>query len=126
MNNIQKIETDLAPKAIGSYSQAVIASGFVFVSGQIAMTSGVVSGDIKKQTKQVIENIKNILIEAGTELESVVKVDVFLKNMSDFAEMNTEYEKFFFGKCLPARVTVGVSELPKNALVEISCIALKK
>jgi 2-iminobutanoate/2-iminopropanoate deaminase len=121
------IATSDAPKAIGPYSQAIKASGFVFCSGQIAIdpaTQQVVTGDVAAQTDRVLRNLSEILRAAGSGLEKVVRCTVFLKNMSEFAAMNEVYGKYF-SSLPPARSTVEVSCLPKNALVEIDVIALE-
>lgn len=118
------IKTADAPEAIGPYSQAVCAGGFVYTSGQIAINpknGNIESDDIEKQTKQVCENIKALLKASGSGIEKVIKTTCFLKNMSDFAAFNAEYEKHFVSK--PARSCVAVRELPKNVLVEIDTIA---
>lgn len=118
------IKTENAPEAIGPYSQAVCAGEFVYTSGQIAINpkSGKVESDtIEMQTKQVCENIKELLKASGSDIEKVVKTTCFLKNMDDFAAFNAEYEKYFVSK--PVRSCVAVSELPKNVLVEIDTIA---
>lgn len=120
------IVTNQGPKAIGPYSQAVRANGFVFVSGQIAIdpvTNTLVSGDVAFQTERVLKNLKGILAAAGSGLEKVVRSTVFLKNMGDFAAMNDVYGKFFPSQP-PARSTVEVARLPKDVLVEIDVIAL--
>lgn len=120
------ISTPEAPKAIGPYSQAVRANGFVFVSGQVAIdpaTQQVISGDVTAQTEQVIKNLSAILKAAGSGLDLVVRSTVFLKNMSDFAAMNEVYGKHFTG-APPARSTVEAARLPKDVLVEIDVIAL--
>jgi 2-iminobutanoate/2-iminopropanoate deaminase len=120
------ISTKDAPQAIGPYSQAVRANGFVFVSGQVAIdpaTQQVIGGDIAAQTDRVLENLSGILQAAGTGLEKVVRSTVFLKNMSDFGAMNEVYGKFF-SATPPARSTVEVARLPKDVLVEIDVIAL--
>ena len=125
--SITAINTQAAPKAIGPYSQAVVAGGFVFVSGQIALnpsTASIIEGGIMDQTLQVLKNIEAILKEAGLSLNRVVKTEVFLKDFDDFAAMNDVYATFFPGDIKPARVTVEVSRLPKDALVEIGCVAL--
>ena len=124
--SITAINTQAAPKAIGPYSQAVVAGGFVFVSGQISLnpsTGLIIEGGIKDQTSQVLKNIEAILKEAGLSLNRVVKTEVFLKDFNDFAAMNEVYATFFPGDIKPARVTVEVSRLPKDALVEIGCVA---
>jgi|SRR5579862_2590680 len=120
------ISTHDGPKAIGPYSQAIKANGFVFVSGQVAIdpvTNTLVSGDIAFQTDRVLKNVSGILQAAGTSLDKVVRSTVFLKNMNDFAAMNEVYGKFFTA-APPARSTVEVARLPKDVLVEIDVIAL--
>jgi len=120
------IVTKDAPAAIGPYSQAIRANGFVFVSGQIALdpvTNTLVSGDAAFQTDRVIQNLSGILRAAGTSLEKVVRATVFLKNMGDFAAMN-EVVGTYFNTTPPARSTVEVARLPKDVLVEIDVIAL--
>lgn len=120
------ISTNEGPKAIGPYSQAIKANGFVFVSGQVALdpvTNTLVSGDVAFQTDRVMKNLKGILTAAGTSLEKVVKSSVFLKNMNDFSAMNEAYGKYF-SSAPPARSTVEVARLPKDVLVEIDVIAL--
>jgi len=121
------IFTDNAPKPIGPYSQGITIDSLIFVSGQIPIdpkTNQVVKGDIKDQTRQVLENIKNILEAAGSSLDKVVKVTVFLKDLSLFNEFNQVYGEYFKGNP-PARTTVEVSNLPKGVLIEIEAIALK-
>jgi 2-iminobutanoate/2-iminopropanoate deaminase len=121
------IVTNEGPKAIGPYSQAVKANGFVFVSGQIAIdpvTNTLVSGDVAFQTERVLKNLKGILTAAGSGLEKVVRSTVFLKNMGDFAAMNDVYGRYFPSQP-PARSTVEVARLPKDVLVEIDVIALE-
>lgn len=120
------ISTKQAPQAIGPYSQAIKANGFVFVSGQVAIdptTQQVIEGDVSAQTDRVLRNVSKILEAAGTSLEKVVRSTVFLKNMADFPAMNTVYGRFF-NAAPPARSTVEVSRLPKDVLVEIDVIAL--
>ena len=120
------IATPNAPPAIGPYSQAIKANGFVFVSGQIAINPAdgtIVGGAVAEQTERVMTNLKHILDAAGSSLEKVVKANVFLKNMSDFAGMNEVYGKFFTS-APPARATVEVARLPKDVLVEIDVIAV--
>ncbi|HPT87351.1 MAG TPA: RidA family protein [Bacillota bacterium] len=119
------INTPRAPKAIGPYSQAVKAGDFLFVSGQLPIdpvSNTMVEADIKRQTAQSLNNIAAILAEAGLSLEHVVKVNVYLADMNDFAAMNEVYNSFFTCN-YPARVAVEVSRLPKDALVEIDVIA---
>jgi 2-iminobutanoate/2-iminopropanoate deaminase len=120
------IATDKGPKAIGPYSQAIRANGFIFISGQIPLdpkTQQMVEGDIAKQTERVIENLKGILEASGSALPHVVKTTVFLKDLNDFASMNEVYGRYF-GSHPPARATVEVSALPKGARIEIELIAL--
>jgi 2-iminobutanoate/2-iminopropanoate deaminase len=120
------ISTHNAPQAIGPYSQAIRANGFIFVSGQIAIdpaTQQIVEGGVARQTEQVITNLEAILKAAGSGLNQVVRTGVFLKNMSEFAAMNDVYERFF-PQSAPARSTVEVARLPKEVLVEIDVIAL--
>ena len=118
------VETDNAPAAIGPYSQAIQFSGLLFVSGQIAIdpkTGEFVEGDIEAHTGQVLENLKAIIEEAGMELKDVLKCSCFLKNMEDFVAFNGVYDRYF-GANPPARETVEVARLPKDALVEVSAI----
>jgi 2-iminobutanoate/2-iminopropanoate deaminase len=120
------VSTKDAPQAIGPYSQAVKANGFVFTSGQIAIdpsTQQVVAGDVAAQTERVLRNLSEILEAAGSGLGKVVRCTVFLKNMNDFAAMNQVYGKYF-SSAPPARSTVEVARLPKDVLVEIDVIAL--
>ena len=121
------VNTDKAPAAIGPYSQAIIAAPFVFTSGQIPVdpkTNELVGGDAANQAKQVFENMKAVLAEAGTDLSKVVKATVFLKDMNDFAAVNTVYASYFVEGILPARSAVQVARLPKDVAVEIEMIAL--
>jgi 2-iminobutanoate/2-iminopropanoate deaminase len=123
---IKVISTDNAPKAVGPYSQAVIANGFIFCSGQIPLdpkTATLVSGSIGEATRQVLKNLQGVLESAGTDLSKVVKTTVFLSDMKDFDEMNAVYSEFFTGN-KPARATVQVARLPKDARVEIEAVAL--
>jgi 2-iminobutanoate/2-iminopropanoate deaminase len=120
------VSTKDAPQAIGPYSQAVKANGFVFVSGQIPIdpaTQQIVAGDVGAQTDRVLRNLSEILEAAGSGLGKVVRSTVFLKNMSDFAAMNQVYGKYF-SSAPPARSTVEVARLPKDVLVEIDVIGL--
>jgi len=121
------ISTKDAPQAIGPYSQAIKANGFVFTSGQVAIdptTQQVINGDVGAQTDRVLRNLSEILEAAGSGLGKVVRATVFLKNMNDFAAMNAVYGKYF-GTAPPARSTVEVARLPKDVLVEIDVIALE-
>ncbi|HEY1272745.1 MAG TPA: RidA family protein [Terriglobales bacterium] len=121
------ISTNDGPKAIGPYSQAIRANGFVFVSGQVAIdpvTNTLVSGDVGFQTDRVLKNVAGILKAAGSGLDKVVRSTVFLKNMNDFAAMNEVYGQFFPTQP-PSRSTVEVARLPKDVLVEIDVIALE-
>ena len=123
----KQISTAKAPAAIGPYSQAIEANGMVFVSGQLPVnpeTGEFAEGGIKELTRQSLTNMKNILAEAGLGMENVVKTIVFLADMADFAAMNEVYASFFEGVA-PARSAVAVKTLPKNALVEIECIAVR-
>ncbi len=120
------ISTQDGPQAIGPYSQAIRAGGFVFVSGQVAIdpaSQQVIIGDVAAQTERVLKNLSAILTAAGSGLRNVVRSTVFLKNMSDFAAMNEVYGRFFHA-APPARSTVEVARLPKDVLVEIDVIAL--
>ena len=119
------VQTNKAPSAIGPYSQAVIVNGLVYTSGQIALTpEGVMlENDVVLQTKQVLKNLKAVLEEAGSSLEKVLKTTIFIADMDDFATINEIYAEAF-GSHKPARSTVAVKTLPKNALVEIDAIAL--
>jgi 2-iminobutanoate/2-iminopropanoate deaminase len=117
--------TERGPKPIGPYSQAVKAGGFLFVSGQVALdpkSGEMLAGDIAQQTERVFQNLKGIVEAGGSSLNHVVKTTVFLKDMNDFAAMNEVYARFFTA-APPARSTVQVSRLPKDALVEIELIA---
>jgi len=121
------VQTNKAPSAIGPYSQAVVANGMVFTSGQIALTpEGVMlEDDVVIQSKQVLKNLKAVLEEAGASMDSVIKTTIFLASMDDFAVVNEIYAEAF-GPHKPSRSTVAVKTLPKNALVEIDAIALVK
>ena len=124
---MKQIHTDNAPKALGPYSQAIEAGGMVFASGQVPIdpaTDQFVEGGIKEQTRQSLINAQKILREAGTDLHHVVKTTVFLSDMDNFAAMNEVYAEFF-QQPYPARSAVAVKTLPKGALVEIECIAVK-
>ena len=120
------IATERGPKAIGPYSQAIKANGFVFVSGQIPLdprTQQLVEGDVARQTERVLENLKGIVEAAGSTLDRAVKTTVFLKDMADFAAMNEVYGRYFLSQP-PARATVEVARLPRDVRVEIDLIAL--
>jgi 2-iminobutanoate/2-iminopropanoate deaminase len=123
-----KIESPAAPKAVGPYSQAIEAGDFLFLSGQLPMTpSGeMVPGDIAAQTEQVLKNVGAILQVRGLTLADVVKSEVFLKDMEDFAKMNEVYTRYFRESVKPARSTLQVARIPKDALVEIACVAYIK
>ena len=121
------IHTDLAPAAIGPYSQAIQAGNTVYVSGQLPIdpaTGAFAGADIASQTRQSLTNLKNILNAAGADLCDVVKTTVYLANIADFAAMNEVYAQFFRAP-FPARAAFEVACLPKNALVEIECVAVK-
>ncbi|MDH3443505.1 MAG: RidA family protein [Deltaproteobacteria bacterium] len=122
----ETIFTDKAPNAIGPYVQAIKANGVIYTAGQIPIdprTGNFVAGGIAEQTRQVLENLKAILEAGGTSMKRVVKATVFLKNISDFAAMNEIYAEYL-GDAKPARSTVAVAELPRNALLEIDLVAL--
>jgi 2-iminobutanoate/2-iminopropanoate deaminase len=123
----KQVSTNAAPAAIGPYSQAVIAGGFVFASGQIPVdpaTGAIVEGTAAVQARRVFENIKAVLAEAGSSLSQVVKATVFLKSMDDFGSVNEVYAEYFAGGILPARSAVQVAKLPKDVQVEIEVIAI--
>ena len=120
------IATDRGPKAIGPYSQAVKANGFIFISGQIPLdprTQELVEGNVARQTERVMENLKGIVEAAGSSLDRVVKTTVFLKDLADFPAMNEVYSRYFPANP-PARATVQVARLPRDVGVEIELIAL--
>jgi 2-iminobutanoate/2-iminopropanoate deaminase len=122
---MQTICTSEAPAAIGPYSQAIVANGMVFTSGQIAIipeTGEIAQGDIKVQSEQVMKNLKAVLSASGSSFEKAVKTTCFLADMADFAAFNSVYEKYFTGK--PARSCVAVKQLPKNVLVEVEVTAV--
>ena len=128
MTVFKKIETSDAPKAIGPYSQAVDATPFIFISGQLPldpMTGKMVESDITLQVNRVLDNLEAILKKAGCTFHHVVRCDLFLKDLKDFATVNQEYGKRFNQPVPPARQTIQVAGLPLDALVEISCIAMK-
>ena len=120
------VQTDAAPKAIGPYSQAIIAGKTVYVSGQLgidASTGAFVTGAVKEQTRQALDNLAAILDAAGCSVRDVVSCTVYLKDMNDFAAMNDVYANRFSSEP-PARATIQVARLPKDGLVEISCVAV--
>ncbi len=119
------VSTSKAPQAIGPYSQAIVANGMVFTSGQIALNpqGEIVCDDVAGQTEQVLKNLSEVLKEAGADLSSVVKTTIFLSDMDDFKTVNEVYAKYF-GEHKPARSTVAVKTLPLNVKVEIDCIAM--
>ena len=123
----EAVSSPNAPKAIGPYSQAIKANGFIFISGQVAFdpaTGNLISGGIEQQTEQVMKNLSDILQAAGSGWDKVVKTTVFLKNMSEFGPMNEVYGKFC-KNAPPARSTVEVARLPRDVSVEIDVIALQ-
>lgn len=124
---MKTVQTNLAPAAIGPYSQGILVNNLFFSSGQIPLKAdgSLVTGDIKEQTKQVFQNLKAVLEAAGASLETVIKATVFIKNMDDFAAVNEVYGDYF-SEHKPARSCVEVARLPKDALVEIEVIALVK
>jgi len=124
----RQVQTDKAPKAIGPYSQGIVANGFVFCSGQIPIdpaTGELNNGTIEEQTRQVLKNVAAVLEAAGSSLEEAVKCTVFLQDMNDFAKMNAVYAEFFKAPS-PARAAVQVARLPRDVKVEIEAIALVK
>jgi 2-iminobutanoate/2-iminopropanoate deaminase len=124
--NKETITTNSAPGAIGPYSQAIVAGGMVYCSGQIPIdpaTGNFVSDVVAEQTEQVLKNLGEVLAAAGSSLDQVVKTTVFLADMNDFAEMNEVYARFFSDN-KPARATVQAARLPRDARVEIDCIAI--
>ncbi len=126
--NKEIIATKSAPEAIGPYSQAIRFGNMVFVSGQIGLdpqTGGLVLGGVETQTHQALQNLKAIIEASGSSMENVVKTTCFLKDMNDFPIFNRVYANYFT-EAPPARETVGVASLPKDALVEISCIAVMR
>lgn len=123
---IQVVTTDRAPKAQGPYSQAIVAAGMVFLSGQIAIdpkSNQFVDGPIEQQTRQVLENLSSVLQSVGISFSHVVKATVFLKDMNDFDAMNTIYAEYFTSH-KPARSTVQVARLPRDAKIEIELVAV--
>jgi 2-iminobutanoate/2-iminopropanoate deaminase len=123
---MESIQTDHAPQAIGPYSQAIKANGFIFASGQIPLdpaTMRIVEGGIEEQTGRVLDNLKAVLEAAGSSLDRVVKTTVYLSDMNEFAAMNEIYARYF-GATKPARATVQVARLPRDVKVEIDVVAL--
>ncbi|MGQ0815573.1 MAG: RidA family protein [Gemmatimonadota bacterium] len=126
MADLQRVETANAPAAIGPYSQAIVANGFVYTAGQVPLdpaTGQLIQGDIAQQTKRVMQSLQAILEAAGASLKTVVKTTVFLQDMNDFAAMNAVYAEYF-GDHKPARSTVQAARLPRDVKVEIEAIAL--
>lgn len=120
------ISTDKAPAPVGPYQQAVCVGNLVFTAGQIPLnpkTGALITGSIEDQTRQVLENLKAILIAAGSSLDNTLKTTVFLKDMNDFPQMNAVYAEYFKEAIAPARSTVQVARLPKDVSVEIEAIA---
>ena len=127
MSQRDVISTNDAPKAIGPYSQAIRANGFIFLSGQTPIdpaTQQLISGSIAEQTERVLRNLEAVLKQAGSSMSKVVRCSVFLKDMNDFAAMNEVYGKFFPSNP-PARTTLQAAKLPKDCQVEIDAIALE-
>lgn len=123
----ERISTTSAPGAIGPYSQAIVVGDFVFASGQVALdpaTGQLIEGDIQAQTRRALENLRAVLHAAGSSFADAVKTTVFLTTMTNFGPMNEVYAEYFTGDP-PARSTVAVAELPRNALVEIEAVALR-
>ena len=124
---MKALHSDNAPQAVGPYSQAIEANGFVFASGQLPSdpaTNAFAEGGVKEQTRQSLTNAQQVLKAAGLDLSHVIKTTVYLSDMADFAAMNEVYAEFF-NKPYPARSAVAVKTLPKNALVEVECIAAR-
>lgn len=126
MNEIRRISTDKAPAAIGPYSQAVAAGNMIYLSGQLGLDTktGMLVEGIQQQTRGALENIKAVLLAAGSDMTKVVSVSVYLADMNEFAAMNEVYASYF-AEPYPARATAAVKQLPKNAKVEISAVATK-
>ncbi|TPX35135.1 hypothetical protein SmJEL517_g02382 [Synchytrium microbalum] len=128
MSTLSFVHSDKAPKAIGPYSQAVIANNMIFCSGQVPFvpeTMEIVEGDIQVQTRQALTNLKAVLEAAGSDMHHVVKTTVFIKDMNEFAKMNEIYAEMF-GDHKPARSTVEVARLPRDVKVEVECMAIPK
>jgi 2-iminobutanoate/2-iminopropanoate deaminase len=119
------VSTLNAPQAIGPYSQAMVVNGMVYTSGQIALTPAgeMLENDVELQAHQVLRNLSNVLEASGSSLDKVIKTTIFLADMDDFLKINAIYAEYF-GEHKPSRSTVAVKTLPKNALIEIDCIAL--
>lgn len=127
MSNRRIVQTAAAPQAIGAYSQAVVAAGMVHCSGQIALdpASGeIIEGDVQAQAEQCLKNLGAVLEAAGSSFAQVLKCNVFLVDMGDFAVVNEVYARYFTGDEPPARACVAVRTLPKSVAVEIDCVAL--
>lgn len=126
MKDKKVIQSDRAPRPIGPYSQAILVDKFLYVSGQIALTSAgnLITTNIEEETHQVMQNLEAILMEAGMDFSNVVKCSIFVKDLNNFAAINEVYGSYFY-EIAPARETVEVSRLPKDVNVEISCIAFK-
>lgn len=126
---MKEIKTDLVPKAVGPYSQAIKVGNLVFCSGQIGLdpkTNTLTKGGIEKETRQTLENLLNLLGASRLNFSNVVRVDIFLIDINDFAKVNEIYDEYFTKNPKPARQTVAVKKLPKGALIEISCIAYQQ
>jgi len=126
MTEKMTIKTEKAPQAIGPYSQGILTGNFVFTAGQISLdpeTGEIVPGGIEAETRRVLQNLSSVLEAAGSSLDRVVKTTVFLRDMGDFARMNSVYAEFFT-RSFPARSTVQVAALPKNAAIEIEAVAI--
>ncbi|NEG95276.1 regulator [Bifidobacterium sp. SMB2] len=127
VDKLEEVATAYAPAALGAYSQAVKANGFVFVSGQLGIdphTGELAGATAGEQTAQALKNIKHILDAAGSGIENVVRATIYMKNVDDFKEIDGEYAKAFIGSVKPARVAFGGNNIPKGALVEIDAIAV--
>ena len=125
---LKVVQTDRAPKAIGPYSQAIVSGDLIFCAGQVALdpkSGELVSGDIREQTRRVIDNLAAVLAAAGSGLDRVTKTTVFLTDFAEFAAMNEVYAERF-GAHRPARSTVQISTLPRGARIEVECIAVRK
>jgi len=122
----KRIQTEHAPAAIGPYSQAIILDNMVYTAGQVALdpqTGNLIEGGIEAQTERVLNNLTAVLEAAGSSTRNVVKTTVYLASMGDFASMNAVYSRFFDPEMPPARTTIQAGALPRNALIEIDCIA---